>query len=171
MLRALRGVMLLGLAVVVASSAPGCFIMDCDDTFHGLERGDELTSTILGPYSDLTDNTTCAELGDLPTGATLTWTARPDGPGDGCDDHIDMEVSALSTGSVSEGVITLSNGCTGHWSFAAHVISDDANFLDNDREKPGWYIARHFTQASSECFPDRAPPTNCVDYFVATSTR
>jgi len=163
--------MVVGFAGVVASSAPGCFIMDCDDTFHGLEGGEELTTTIVGPYSSRTEGTRCGELGDLPAGTTLTWTAQPDGPGDGCDDHVDMKVSMLSTGSVSDNFITLPGGCTGTWLLSAHPISDDANFLENDGEDASWYIARHFQQGSSGCFTGDAPSTGCVDYFVATSTR
>lgn len=171
MLRALRGVMLLGFAIVVASSAPGCFILRCDDTFHGFKGGEELTTTILGPYSGITDGTRCGEVGDLPAGASFTWTAQPDGPGDGCDDHLDMRVTALSTGSVSDSVITLPSGCTGSWHLNVRAISDDTNFLENDSEDPRWYIERRLEQGSSECFPDGASPTSCVDYFVATSTR
>ncbi|HYJ08889.1 MAG TPA: hypothetical protein VEX18_07760 [Polyangiaceae bacterium] len=171
MLRALRGTLVLGFAGVVASNAAGCFILRCDETFHGIERGEELTTTIVGPYSDITGGTGCGELGDLPAGTTLTWTAQPDGPGDGCDNHLDMKVSSVSTGTVSDNVITLPSGCTGTWLLSAHAIGDDASFLENDSEDPSWYIMRNFQQGSSECFSDGAPSTSCVDYFVATSTR
>lgn len=162
--------MVLSFAAVVAS-APGCFILRCDDTFHGLERGDELTSTIVGPYSGQMHGIRCGDLGDLPAGTTLTWTARPDGPGDGCDDRLKMEVSMVSTGSVSDRVITLANGCTGTWTLSAHAISDDADFLGNDSEKPSWYVQRHFSGSSSECFPAGEASTSCSDFFIATSTR
>jgi hypothetical protein len=171
MLRALRGALLLGFAGVAASSAPGCFILRCDETFHGIDGGEELTTTIVGPYSGMDGGTGCGEIGDLPAGTTLTWTAQPDGPGDGCDSHLDMKVTTLSTGTVSNDVVTLPNGCTGTWLLSAYAIREDATFLENDSEHPSWYIVRHFQQGSSECFSNGAPSTNCVDYFVATSTR
>lgn len=153
--------------------AQGCFILRCDETFHGLSSGDVLTTTIGKPYTGRDEGQpSCGELGDLPEGATLTWTARPDGPGDGCDDHADVEVTALSTGTVSGNVLTLPNGCTGRWVLTAEALSDDADFLSNpEPENPRWYIQRNFTRTAGDCFGNASAPADCTDNFVATSTR
>jgi hypothetical protein len=171
MLGARRGGLVVGVAGVLAAGMPGCFILRCDDTFHHVSEGDRFTSTILGPYADGEGAPSCGELGDLPVGTTLTWTATPDGPGDGCDDELDMEVTMLSTGSVDGHSLTLPNGCSGTWVLTAHPLRDDTDFLANDLEAPRWYIARYLTSPSAECFPDGSAPTSCGDSFIASSSR
>jgi hypothetical protein len=165
----------LGLLIVaglVASGAPGCFIMPCADTFHGLSGGEHFTSTILGPYTEGTSSNSCGEVGDLLPGTTLFWIAHPDGPGDGCDDHVQMEVTAIEPGSVSGEELTLPNGCTaGIWRLTAEPLRDDTDFLANDLESPRWYIRRYMSGLSSACSPDGNPPGSCSDDFIATSKR
>ena len=171
MFGALRAKLVLGLAGVLVGGIPGCFILRCDESFHHVSLGDRFTSTVLGPYAKRDGGTSCGALGDLPAGTSLTWTAAPDGPGDGCDDHLDMEVSMLSSGSVSGHRVTLPNGCSGTWLLSAYPLRDDTDFLDNQLEAPRWYIERHLQSASAECFPDGTAPASCSDAFVASSSR
>lgn len=171
MLGVRRGMVVLGLAGLLAGSAPGCFILRCEDSFHGVSDGDHFTSTILGPYTEREATSSCGEIGDLAAGTTLTWVARPDGPGDGCDDHLEMEITAREPGSVSRDKVTLPNGCTATWRLTAEALRDDTDFLENDLESPRWYIQRQMSNLSPECAPDGKPPSNCTDYFIASSTR
>jgi hypothetical protein len=166
-----RGTVVLGLAGLLAGGVPGCLFWDCDDSFHGVSDGDHFTSTILGPYTEREATYSCGEVGDLLPGTTLTWIAHPDGPGDGCDDQLDMEVTAREPGNVRGDEFTLANGCTATWHLTAHPLADDTDFLANDLESPRWYIQRHMSNLSAECAPDGKPPSTCTDYFIASSTR
>jgi hypothetical protein len=166
------GTVVLGLAGLLAGGVPGCFILRCDDSFHGLSGGEHFTSTLLGPYTEGYTGNTCGEVGDLLAGTTLTWIAHPDGPGDGCDDHLRMEVTAIEPGSVSGEKLSLPNGCTARvWRLTAEPLRDDTDFLANDLESPRWYIRRYMSDLSPECAPDGKPPSTCSDEFIASSTR
>lgn len=160
-----------GFASVLGSGLTGCFILRCDETFHGIDGQRTFTSTIIGPYAEGSSGRSCGALGDLPAGTELIWTGEPTGPGDGCDDHLRMNVSQLSTGSVQGSVLTLPNGGSGTWLVSAYPLSDDADFLANDPEQPRWYIERQFQSPSGACFPDSpAMSGSCSDRFIATST-
>jgi hypothetical protein len=161
----LRGGAILALVGIGVGNVSGCFFLRCDDTFHGVEGGEQYTSTVLEPYVAAKGWESCGELGDLPAGTTLSWTADPDGPADGCDDHLRMQVSAVSTGTVSGDVLTLANGCAVTWRLTAFVLRDDTDFRANDPEQPSWYIERYAGERSPQCPPTL--PNYCVDRFIA----
>jgi len=158
----------------VVGSLDGCFMLRCEETFHGVREGDRFSTTVIGPYSrPSSGDTSCGSLGDLMEGTTFRWTARPDGPGDGCDDELKAESVELAGVEVSGFNATLANGCRGTWQLSIQAISSDTDLMTNaDPANPTWYVQRTFsTTNAAACFPDGNVAGTCTDRFVATSTR
>jgi hypothetical protein len=164
----------IGLAGVMTAGLDACFMLRCDDGVHGVRDGERFETTILGPYVEPNRMSAsgCGDLGDLTAGTTLRWTARPDGPGDGCDDHLDVEAESVSSGQVSRNQLTLPNGCTGNWFLSVHSLTDGSDLKTTvDRENPTWYLRRTFAATSpANCFGAGSSQVNCDDAFIATST-
>ena len=154
-----------------ATVLDGCFMMRCEDTVHGVKNGDRFETTIIGRHEAQSSSNTCGDLGDLGEGTTLRWTARPDGPGDGCDDHLDVEVESVSSGDVSGSELRLPNGCVGNWFISVHALSGDSDLKTvADPENPTFYIQRSFTATGPvNCFGEGSTLASCSDAFVAES--
>ncbi len=163
------------IACLVVCSMQGCGPADeCPrHTTGGISQGDTVQTTILGTTPDyISQFPSCAGLGDLPIGATVTSTATVGfWAGDICDYSVHIAPTAVSMGTLSQAngyfTLQLPNGCTGGVGYEFDNLGTDPNasLLATDGGSPSWVFVRTFEpEADGGGCPQGT--TFCKDAFV-----
>lgn len=155
---------------IIAVAMSGCLWADCPQDLGGIREHEQLTTTILSRRASAQTTSPCDTLDDLSPGTVITWTASLQGPGDGCDDRVSLDVADVTSGTYANGEIHLPNGCAGFWSLGLLVTNGPTKFTDPpDPAAPSWVLTRQFrvTGDPTLCWPSGPAPSSCSDSFIA----
>ena len=170
-------------AMGVVVTLAGC--LHCSDNVNGVHKGDTLRLTVGALYVGDGGRDAfprglppCGTLNPL-SGASLTLTARLDGPAEDCADHVLLTVQSSNLPNLTpapspseSSILRVSDGCSGYFNVTFEPLTPNASVYDDvpDGGSPSWILSRSFgsTPDSATC-PDAGvgPGFGCGDGFVA----
>jgi hypothetical protein len=154
----------------------------CDDTAaaYGVQNGDVVQTTILGPYAPSMDQRPCTGLDAWPPGTTVTWSAdvMPSGEGPGCGSGWlrGMGLESINGRAVAvnpQGFVDAGSGCVGSLSLGIQAFTSNPSIFDAtpDGGPVTWVLAREFVPAATDGGTCPLPPGECDDFFIARSKK